>query len=167
MTATPQFPAGTPLQYRNGNVIGYGFVINFAGRLQHSVAWPNGPALRYMDDELREKHIECSLLEPAAVSATTEASDDQPSGEGIDLGGAETTDPPAGQPDFDPQPTFIADPQATEARNIRDYLRTFPDASNQEVIAALHDQGVEVASNQVTRARKQLADGFQEGEQED
>ena len=47
----------------------------------------------------------------------------------------------------------------TDADHIRDYLTANPNAENKEVIAALKEQGVNVSSSQVSRAKKQLLEG--------
>lgn len=217
--------------------IGAGFLIEFAGREQHSVAWPDGAARRYKTDELAELHIECyeddgptstdplndpdspefreyhdrveawiaSAIENGATEEElqafgeandvapsylrfriekgplTPAADDVPSDpEGAEddppsattdesIEDVETTGVPeqttapssdettgAAEPEPD-APEFTFMPDDTEANNIREYLRTFPNASNQGVIAALNKHGMEVSSSQVSTGRKQLA----------
>lgn len=43
-----------------------------------------------------------------------------------------------------------------EAQAIRDYLAEHPEAANKDVIAALAERGIEIASSQVTRQRKAI-----------
>jgi len=57
------------------------------------------------------------------------------------------------------EPEVLEEPAkpVSEAESIRQYLKANPDAENTEVIDALGEQGIEVNSSQVNRARKQLA----------
>jgi len=163
-----------PLQYsRSDDVTGFGFVIEFAGKPQHSVSWPDGPALRYMEDELAEKGISFkpfkAVDEPLTMEelqSLWETTEPAPEDETVDDATDAIDDPTdvesaAEVAAGDPQPVesshvFIPDTGATEAANIRAYLSANPESTNQEVIAALHEHGIEVASNQVNRARKQI-----------
>lgn len=127
--------------------VGVGFLIEFAGRAQHSVAWPDGPARRYKNDELQELGIKCYEAEPAHESLEpNESQQTEAVGPAADEGTVE-----------DDTPQFAFKPDDTEANNIREYLRTFPEAENQQVIAALNKLGMQVSSSQVSAAKKQLA----------
>lgn len=136
-----QYEKGQAYQYdRPDGIAGVGHCIDFAGRLQHSVSWPDKIAERYMDDELVEKSIQVKRLQ-----------DDQDDDEDA------INDPAASAKVKVDSETFVHDPDATEAANIRGYLIANPEASNQDVIAALHELKTEVSSSQVTAQRKRLA----------
>lgn len=49
-----------------------------------------------------------------------------------------------------------AEEPVSEAQAIRDYLAEHPEAANKDVIAALAERGIEIASSQVTRQRKAI-----------
>lgn len=178
---------GQPLTYRRrtGGQLGVGFIIHYAGRDMHSVAWEEGPATRHMEDELEALGIEYKTM-----GETTPDHDrivDQPAIE--DLSEAEAGDivaelreqfpqlfetmvatpqqtiDPAGKTD-DTDPQYKADPKATEAENIRGYLRLNIEATNQQTIAALHEQGIEISSSQVSAARKQVQEEIAKAKEE-
>lgn len=162
--------------------VGVGFMIEFSGRQQHSVAWSDGPAQRFMPDELKEHHI---AVEPLPLSGSGRAAETFTESEASELcpavnvnvdpfppagGSAETensetsseTESDGSQAETDKaeespseNPGYF-NPDATEAANIRSYLHAHPDATNQEVIAAMHSHGVEISSSQVTTQRKRM-----------
>lgn len=182
----------------NGRV-GVGFKIEHAGRPQHSVAWPDGIAERYMDDELEERQIKVSTLcidcpQPAETmrrksvdeiwideeskmsDAALSASEFLNSGKLFDgKASVNIITPPVDQQNLDTSnqtndnanqnseneskglKEFNFNPKETEAANIRECLLANPDASNQDVITALHDLGMEVSSSQVSAQRRQRA----------
>lgn len=167
-------------------VVGVGFVIPFAGREQHSIAWPDRPSERYLSDELAEHRIvvevnDCSScrleigqeiegigrvfnVDGASVHIDEIATDDVTK-ETLNATISETLvetleDEPTLEDPSEadvPAPTFEFLERETEATNIRNYLTVHPDATNQDVIAALHGFGMEVSSSQVSYGRKALA----------
>jgi hypothetical protein len=170
-------------------VVGVGFVIAFAGRNQHSIAWPDRPSERYMSDELAEHRIAveemnygncddgCKLEIGREVEGVGRVFNVNTDGVHIDDIAA---DPVVGENETiveavvevledsptleespgiveSPEVTFEFLPRETEATNIRNYLTLYPEATNQDVITALHGYGMEVSSSQVSYGRKSLA----------
>lgn len=84
--------------------------------------------------------------EESTVGTITEEIKSQPEPEA--KAGEASTDSEVSEEDAKP---------VSEAEHIRNYLRDNPDADNKAVIAALGEQGIEVNSTQVSRARKQVA----------
>lgn len=133
---------------RPDGVVGCGFVIEFAGKPQHSVSWPDRVSFRYTEEGLERAGIACSspcgepVSEPvAAIVAPEPAAESNP-------------EPPASDAAEDVTQEVDA---ASEAGAIREYLAANPEATNKQVIAALAEQGVQIQSSQVTREKKKLA----------
>lgn len=164
---------------------GVGFVIEWAGRKQHSIAWEAGPAERYKEDELAEHGIEVTPLvecvhKPAEAVVEEIVGDALESQSGVkveevqEIETAPETEQPVSDWTGEGQDAltdveaaeeiarestgheFIFLPEGTEAANIRAYLTAYPEATNQEVIAALHKFGLEVSSSQVSTQRKKI-----------
>lgn len=158
---------------RRDHVIGVGFEIEYAGKRMHSIAWPDRPAERYMNDELESElckvspmgggcckpcdtplAVETPAVEPVAeVAEPAEPTADAP---------PESVDPLPEvietQTPVDPiaPPEFVFNRELTETVNIYNYLTVYPNATNQEVIAALNGFGMEVSTSQVSRQRTKL-----------
>lgn len=154
--------------HRPDAVDGVGYVIDHAGRQQHSVSWPDRPAERFKTDELRDHGI---TVDAATATCLPRCSDDdavpKPAVTNQDGKPAVTVDrktiePAPTEPDAavttDEEDSDGPDLDASEseAENIRRYLRAYPDAENGQVIDALDKAGIEIQSSQVNRQRKKL-----------
>jgi hypothetical protein len=135
--------------YTHNGRIGHGYVIEFAGRRQHSIAWSDGPATRHKDDELKDIGIVCkhvSSVAPAESIKKTTVAEIEVEAEVSQV-----------ESEVEAQNSeFVFDRSRSEAENIRNYLAAHPEAENREVIAALHDLGMDVSSGQVTYQRNRL-----------
>lgn len=131
---------------------GHGYLIDLFGIKQHSIAWEDGPATRHKDDELRELAIKCEHVKTSApaetIRKTTVAELEAEREVKQEANESKEIEPAL--------PEFVFNPNEPEAANIRNYLTSFPEADNREVIAALHDLGMEVSSGQVTYQRNRL-----------
>ena len=143
----------TPYRYMTVHgLAGYGYLIEHAGKLMHSIAWPDKPGERMMEDELAEHGIRFEPLEPTDATEA-EADTEIKAVESTEEPKAVTEETPATEPD-----PFNFDASDTEANNIRNYIASNPTASNQEVIAALNGFGMEVSAGQVAYNRKRLVE---------
>lgn len=146
--------ATTPNTYRRADgVEGVGFEIDFAGRRQHSVAWPDRPAERFTADELERKRVRCTTAdEPAKSHQTPPVDVNEPTQEPESQAGEQTaTEGPAAS-DTPPIAQGLS-----EAEAIRRYLTAHPDADNDAVIRGVAEHGYEVQASQVSRQRNKLA----------
>lgn len=129
---------------RSDAVVGVGFEIEHAGKRMHSIAWPDKPAERMMDDEMERKNVVCKqakILNPNTKQGDVEL-------ESIET--EETATDEVTTLDESPSPK-------SEAETIREYLAEHPDADNATVIEALGAMKIEVNASQVSRQRKNLA----------
>lgn len=156
---------------RIDGVIGVGFVIDFAGKAQHSIAWPDRPAERMMSDELETWGIKTGQVgltqdgcpepccepeqeRPAVNDSVEDVSQEEPA---VAEASADAIADSESEQEQE-QPAFVFDADGTEAGNIRSYLTAFPEATNQEVIRELNSHGMEVSSSQVSYQRNRLAE---------
>lgn len=163
--------------HRPDAVDGVGYVIDHAGRQQHSVSWPDRPAQRFRADELQEHGItvdaatatclpDCSdddaVPQPAVTNQDgkpTVTDQDGQAAVTVDRKSIEPTPPKPETTGTTPSPDAEGpdlDASESEAENIRRYLRAYPDAENGQVIDALDKAGIEIQSSQVNRQRKKL-----------
>ena len=141
----------TPYRYMTVHgLTGYGYLIEHAGKLMHSIAWPNKPGERMMEDELSEHGIR---FEPLDTTNETEAKSNSEVETAESEKQSEASEEKKAAEDPAPFTFSAAD---TEANNIRNYITSNPKASNQEVISGLNAFGMEVSAGQVAYNRKRL-----------
>lgn len=153
------------LYHHPSGMNGVGFVISYAGKNQHSVAWDMGPAARYMNDELESHGITCKAItsfitegEPAPAGESTSGTPVEADLDGVQID-ASRHDPVSHVPVIEPHPAVIGqgEPPAEYVPNpaqdpnvtIKEFLERHPDAEEFAVIEALHKHGIEVSLEQV------------------
>lgn len=146
---------------RPDGVVGVGFEIQWAGKPQHSVSWPDRPSFRYTDQGLERAGISVEYGEGLApVTEPAEAS--EPEAVATPEPTPVVTEPTPVVTETAEEATAeaeeaTAETETSEAQSIRDYLAANPEAANKDVITALAEQGIQIQSSQVTRERKKLA----------
>lgn len=153
------------IYHRPDAVTGCGYVIEWGGMKQHSVAWPDRPAERFRDEDLIERGIEVrQVVDAHSEPFPLESAPAEP---------LPLEEPTAEESPLDPIPEPVEpvsitpfDASLTEAENIRIALEDNPEATNRQVIDRLHAVGINVSSSQISRERRSLTKAAEAVEQE-